>query len=83
MMVWKWTVSWITFKGEWRESTRDERDEVVVKLGVIEISEQHCPILSDWNDDAFGKGEEGCGIVRLGVDVLDSFVGNDVGSFGM
>ena len=39
MMVWKWTVSWITFKGEWRESTRDERDEVVVKLGVIEIFE--------------------------------------------
>ena len=83
MMVWKGTMLWITIVGEWRETPRDEGDEVVVELSFIEFSKQSCPILCDWNDDAFGESEEGCVIVRVGVDVLDSFVGNNVGCFGV
>ena len=32
----KWT---ITFVGDWRKSMRNERDEVVIKLSIVEISE--------------------------------------------
>ena len=56
---------------------------MVVELSFIKLSKQSCPILCDWNDDTFGESEEGCVIVRVGVDVLDSFVGNKVGGFGM
>ena len=35
MMVWKGTMLWITFVGEWRKTSRDERDEVVVERSFI------------------------------------------------
>ena len=39
--------------------------------------------MSDWYDDAFRKSEEGSVIVRMDVGVLDVFVGDCVGGFGM
>ena len=68
---------------EWRETTRDERDEVVIELSIIEMPEQRSSVFSDWDDDAFCECEKGCMIAREEVNVLDVFVGKCVSGSGM
>ena len=68
---------------EWRETTRDERDEVVIELSIIEMPEQRSSVFSDWDDDACCEFEERSVVVGEEVAVLDVFVRENVGGFGM